>query len=291
MTNLSNPRFIVPVKPVDPVTGRVLRRVDHAAVVCGSRCFVAGAMARDLVLVNAFGLPPGRATRDIDFGIAVESWEQFQTLRANLIETGQFYAAPRDARRLYWKDPDAEVATPIDLIPFGGVTSEDKTIAWPPNRDFVMNVAGFEEALESAIELRIEDDLVVSVASIPGLTVLKLIAWQDRRSRNNQDAADLIRLLEYYAEAGNLDRLYEQEMLLLETAGFDLELAGAQLLGRDAARICQAVTRQQVSALLSSEPLVDQLIVQMDRAGFSEDVQTERISGLLRRFCQGFLGA
>lgn len=154
-----------------------------------------------------------------------------------------------------------------------------------------MNVAGFEEALESAIELRIEDDLVVSVASIPGLTVLKLIAWQDRRSRSNQDAADLIHLLECYAEAGNLDRLYEQEMPLLETAGFDLELAGAQLLGRDAARICQAATRQQISLLLSSEPLVDQLIVQMDRAGFSEDVQAERISGLLRRFCQGFLGA
>lgn len=77
MTNLSNPRFIVLVKPVDPLTGRVLRRVDHAAVVCGSRYFVAGAMARDLVLVNAFGLPPGRATRDIDFGIAAESWEQF----------------------------------------------------------------------------------------------------------------------------------------------------------------------------------------------------------------------
>jgi len=36
------------------------------------------------MLVNSFGLPPGRATRDIDFGVAVESWEQFQALTLTL---------------------------------------------------------------------------------------------------------------------------------------------------------------------------------------------------------------
>jgi predicted nucleotidyltransferase len=29
------------------------------------------------------------------------------------------------------------------------------------------------------------------VASVPGLTLLKLIAWVDRRIENNKDAADL----------------------------------------------------------------------------------------------------
>jgi len=40
--------------------------------------FLAGATARDLMLVNVYGLRPGRATRDIDFGIAIESWDEFQ---------------------------------------------------------------------------------------------------------------------------------------------------------------------------------------------------------------------
>ncbi len=247
-------------------------------------------MARDLVLVNAFGLPSGRATRDIDFGIAAADWEEFQTLRTSLIETGQFAPAAQDAHRLYWGESDTEAVTPIDLIPFGGVTSRDKTITWPPSREFVMNVAGFDEALGCAIDLRIEDDLVVPVASIPGLTVLKLIAWQDRRTENDKDAADLFLLLTYYADAGNLDRLYEQEMPLLEAAGFDLVLAGAQLLGRDAARICQAETRRQVSALLGSERLVDDLITQMGRTGFSDDAQAQRISDLLTGFRRSFLG-
>jgi predicted nucleotidyltransferase len=40
------------------------------------------------MLVNVYGLRPGRATRDIDFGIAVESWDQFQGLKERMIATG-----------------------------------------------------------------------------------------------------------------------------------------------------------------------------------------------------------
>jgi len=212
MNDTSNPHFVAPVKPVDPLTRGVLRCVDRVATMVAARYLVVGAMARDLVLVNAFGLRSGGATRDIDFGLSVENWEAFQMFKTALVETAQFEATPKVAHRLNWKDPETGATTPVDLIPFGGVASEDKTIAWPPNQDFVMSVAGFEEASESAIRLQVEDGLIVRVASIPGLTVLKLIAWERRRNENNKDAADLRHLLLYYGDAGNLDRLYEQEM-------------------------------------------------------------------------------
>ena len=80
------------------------------------------------MLVNAFGLRRGRATRDIDFGIAVENWDQFQTLKHRLMESNQFEAAPADAHRLFWNASGSASATPIDVIPFGGLTSESKTI-------------------------------------------------------------------------------------------------------------------------------------------------------------------
>lgn len=290
MTDSSSQHFIRPVKPVDRLTCAVLRPINDAATASGSRYFVAGAAARDLMLVNAFGLRPGRATRDIDLGIAVENWDQFQTLKHRLIGSGQFEAAPEDTHRLFWKAPRRAAVTPIDIIPFGGVASENKTIAWPPRRDVVMNVAGFEEALQSSAQIRIENDLVVRVASIPGLAVLKLIAWQDRRSENNKDAADLHRLLVNHADAGNLDRIYDEELPLLEAAGYDLELAGAQLLGRDAARICEQETRRQISAVLCSDRLIDQLMRQMNQTGFDAEVQAERISDPLNRFSTGFLG-
>ena len=69
-----------------------------------------------------------------------------------------------------------------------------------------MNVAGFEEPLTSSVLIEIEADL-----------------------------SDLYRLLTTYADAGNTDRLYETELDLLEAAEFDMQLAGAELLGRDVA--------------------------------------------------------
>ena len=51
-----------------------------------------------------------------------------------------------------------------------------------------MNVAGFEEALDSALHIELEPDLVIAVASLPGLTVLKILAWADRNLVNNKDA-------------------------------------------------------------------------------------------------------
>lgn len=80
--------------------------------------------------------------------------------------------------------------------------------------------------------------LIVRVASIPGLMILKLVAWSDRGRETDKDAADIYRLLSTYADAGNTDRLYENEMDLLEAVGFDLQLAGAELLGRDVGYLC-----------------------------------------------------
>jgi predicted nucleotidyltransferase len=64
--------------------------------------------------------------------------------------------------------------------------------------------------------VEIEEGFTVRVASVPGLTLLKLIAWADRRHQNNKDAADLYWLLTTYTEAGNFDRFYDQEVALLE---------------------------------------------------------------------------
>jgi predicted nucleotidyltransferase len=91
-----------------------------------------------------------------------------------------------------------------------------------------MNVAGFEEALASSVSMEMEENLTVRVASLPGLTLLKLVAWAHRGRETNKDAADLHRLLTSYADAGNTDRLYDHEMDLLEALGFDMELAGAE---------------------------------------------------------------
>jgi predicted nucleotidyltransferase len=249
---------------VDPSLVRVLQVLDPIARSCKCEYFLAGATARDLILVNVHGLRPGRATRDIDFGIAVESWAQFELLKDRLLATNDF-SASRAQQRLIFAASNEGISMPVDLIPFRGVASAEGTIAWPPGRDIVMNVAGFEEALASSVLIEIEAKLTVDVASVAGLTLLKLAAWVDRGRESNKDAADLYRLLTSYADAGNTDRLYDAELDLLEAAKFDMQLAGAELLGRDVAAICDAQILKQVQSVLAVESNRERLVVDMVR--------------------------
>jgi predicted nucleotidyltransferase len=56
-------------------------------------------------------------------------------------------------------------------------------------------------------------------------------------------------LLRQYGAAGNQDRLYGAEIGVMEAVSYDLDLAGARLLGRDAARISAPETRTRLLAL------------------------------------------
>jgi hypothetical protein len=106
----------------------------------------------------------------------VRDWEHFQALKSALAEQASF-TVHRVHQRLIYPTPLAVI---VDLIPFGGVEREDRTIAWPPDEDFVMRVAGFRDGLESSVPVRLAEELVVRVVSIPTLLLLKLFAWLDR---------------------------------------------------------------------------------------------------------------
>jgi predicted nucleotidyltransferase len=122
--------------------------------------------------------------------------------------------------------------TIIDIIPFGKLETAERTIAWPPDADVVMNVAAFSDVFEKSLRVQVRPDLIIPVASLPGFIVLKLFAWLDRHE--GRDVQDIRRLIETYTDAGNVNRLYEEEADELERVGFDTTLAGAFLLGKDA---------------------------------------------------------
>jgi len=93
MNNSSIRHFTELANPVDPSIALVLRAVDRVAQAWGYEYFLVGATARHVLLVNALGLPAARATRDIDFGLAVGSWEQFDTFKQSLTEQNCFRAS------------------------------------------------------------------------------------------------------------------------------------------------------------------------------------------------------
>ena len=84
---------IRPDKPLEATQLDIMRRVDEAARSLKLRYFVAGALARVILLEHVHGQRPGPATRDIDFGVTVKDWPTFQSLKNGLIDTGAFETA------------------------------------------------------------------------------------------------------------------------------------------------------------------------------------------------------
>lgn len=273
-------------RPLAAVTLRILHEVDRIAGAHGVDYFVIGATARDIMLNHVFGMESGRATRDVDFALAIRDWTLFETIRQQLSRTDGFTLTKEAVHRVGYRAPTGETGL-VDLVPFGGVEQSAGTIAWPPDMSVVMNVAGYNEALGAAVLVAVSDDLVVRVASIPALVLLKLFAWRDRGNENPKDADDLQFLMRRYAAAGNMDRLYDTEFALLQAAGHDPDLAGATLLGKDVAALADADIREQCIALLDDPGLADRLAVQMARARGHVDGALDEAERTLAYFSRG----
>lgn len=224
----------------------LVREVSSAAQ--GAAFFLAGAYARDVVLLYAHGIDTGRQTADVDLAIAVESWERYEAVRAALV-AGEFEAIPPAHHKLRFRG-----SVEVDFVPFGGVERSDRTIAWPPDGSFVMRAFGFREVQAATITVALPDATEVQVATLPALTLLKLVAWSERRlTEPGKDAHDIALILRRYLDAGNAERLHTEAEELLLADDFDYEVAGAWLLGRDVARCLDEKGREEIALLLTEE--------------------------------------
>ena len=251
MTNTLRTLTINSEHPVNKHLVDTLRHVDECIRAFGKKYFLGGAQARDIMLVNVFGISTTRATSDVDIGIFVEDWDTFKALKARLTATGHFKEDPKRMHRLL----NTSTEIPIDLLPFGGLENVKGAVAWPPEMEQIMCVAGFAEAARSSIMVKINEQLMLPVASLPALVVLKLFAWIDRHADNKKDAIDIWIILNSYHEAGNEDRLYGESREFSSESAWDLELAGVKLSGEDAAKICEPETANQLIKAFGPENL------------------------------------
>jgi len=87
-------------KPLDPVTLEILVAMRVLARQLHHSYILIGASARDLLMSHVFGIESKRATRDVDFAVALEDWESFHVLRNALLESGDFVPAENRAHLL-----------------------------------------------------------------------------------------------------------------------------------------------------------------------------------------------
>lgn len=189
--------------------------------------FVIGATARDIILSNLHDLVPDRKTADLDIAIAITDWNQFQSIEENLPKKEGFTKSKEQKQRFIYKKSYV-----IDIVPFGDVAEDDGNIYWPPDETIAMSVWGFPEMADSTISVEIDGEFFIEIASLPGLFILKLVAWKDRHLSGSKDAYDMALLLTNYLDI-NTERAVEEHYDLYETDEFDRAIAGAQLMARD----------------------------------------------------------
>jgi predicted nucleotidyltransferase len=179
---------IKPDYPLDSIVLAVMREMDALIREMKLSYFVCGAVARDILLHHIHGIQTGRTTADVDFAVAVESWEQFYEIKDRLIKTGRFKAAGGIAQRLYYRSGSSSEDYPLDIIPFGKVENPPNSIKWPPDGNEMMSVIGYADVLATTVEIEVEKNLLVPVISLAGLALLKLFAWRERGTQNPKDA-------------------------------------------------------------------------------------------------------
>lgn len=157
-----------------------------------------------------------------------------------------------------------------------------------------MSMVGFEEAYRHSITVRVssDPDLDIKLATLPGLAIMKLIAWKEKYPDRKRDAEDLLLIMNKYEEAGNSDRLYEEDLPLLQEEGFDTKSAGTRLLGRDMAKISDSKTFLIVKEILDAETeemSQYKLISDMMREDGMSDTRFDGILAQLMKLRQGFV--
>ncbi|MGW8157517.1 MAG: nucleotidyl transferase AbiEii/AbiGii toxin family protein [Desulfoprunum sp.] len=212
--------------------------------------FVVGAFARDLIFEHIHRIPAPRTTLDIDIGVEVASWEEFEKLTSELLNRRHFTARPLPHRFV-----NETMGIIVDIVPFGEISGEANQISWPPDHGTIMSMVGFEEAYRSALQVLIDSEpsLEILVPSIPALALLKIISWDVAYPRRQRDAHDLLFILENYEETGIEAALYDSHVALLTEEEFDSRLAAVRLLGRDMALLSGSEAIQKVIEILTRE--------------------------------------
>lgn len=244
----------------------IFSSLSHVASLLKINFFIIGATARDIILEYGFNVSCPRATRDIDLGVQISSWENFQLLKEKLIQTNEFNSqSPRSPQRLLHKS-----GIPIDLVPFGKIGIQHQII-WPPD-DAKMSILGFDEAYTHSMIIRVQAKPIIDihVANPANLSVLKIISWKEKYPERKKDAIDLAFILRNYINTKQLDSEYTD---LLEDDAFDYLKASARILGRDASFRLSSDSFKAVLKILQEET------AEQNRYPLIEDMSTENFKG------------
>ena len=188
--------------------------------------FLIGALARDTWMGLNYKKPK-RTTADVDFAILIPDTKTFTELKEYLVTVEGFNPYHGNSFVLLWKD-----GTQVDLLPFGDI--EDNGCVHVEGTGFTtMNVDGLREVYEEGLpEIELETGNHFKFCTLPGIVLLKLIAWDDRPEMRRKDILDISDILSHYFDIDS-DNIYEHHTDLFANENAELIDIAATVLGRE----------------------------------------------------------
>ena len=218
----------------NPLLKELLEKLTCFFNSIGSEFYVIGATARDIILSGIHNQLPERMTNDLDIAIAIPDWKKYNEITKLLCKAEGFRKSPQKQRFLF-KELYA-----LDIVPFGEIAKANNAIFWPPEETHAMSVAGFTEVAKHSLEIKVDNNFTIYVASLPGIFLLKLAAWQDRHLETKKDADDMAFIITNYLDI-NIERTAKENYDLYEVEYFSKFISGATLLGRDMKEILKTI--------------------------------------------------
>ncbi|OGS50251.1 MAG: hypothetical protein A3J79_03715 [Elusimicrobia bacterium RIFOXYB2_FULL_62_6] len=272
---------------MDSKLKKAVLEVHRTAEVLGIKSVLIGALISELSPEVGADYPAFRRTNDADFALPVPDWESFRKIRSALTAK-DFKQHPKIERRLL----RGEVM--VDLIPYGEKVAPAGRLRWPDS-EFEMNVIGFKEVCEAASAKVRKGAPVVPIISVPGFVLLKIVAFLDRRERQDaryrNDAVDALYWFEHYASGAEDPRRFDAAARI-GGEPIDYAAAGAALLGLEVGQLASKVAGEAVVGFL--EESQDPYSPFMDAAagrGLDEDADKKKRAAtleLLKAFARGY---
>ncbi|HEY8935046.1 MAG TPA: hypothetical protein VIM65_07485 [Cyclobacteriaceae bacterium] len=202
----------------------VLLAVDECCIELGIDFYILGALARDVWFTEK-GIPAS-GTKDVDFAVFLSETEQFSQLKERLMQKHEFVTVKGNEFVLL-----APNKMQIDVLPFGKLEVEDGVTVKGEGLTKI-KVNGFKEVyLQSVMDAYVLEGKKFKVATLPGIFLLKLIAFDDRPDQRQNDPVDCLSIIENFFELQS-DLIYDYHNDLF---GDDrpLEQISARVIGRE----------------------------------------------------------
>ncbi|HTE24457.1 hypothetical protein [Flavitalea sp.] len=186
--------------------------------------YLIGALARDTWFAQKNIRTLG--TKDVDWAVAVSEESQFKKLKEFLIKNEGFSDSSSNEYIVFDKKGQQ-----IDLLPFGAIEIESNKFI-DSTGIARSDITGFQEVYEGAVEdVKFEGKYTFKVSSLPGIVILKLIAFDDRPEMRTKDIQDIGSILNNYFDI-ETEMIYRKYVDLFEVYG-ELPSVAARALGRE----------------------------------------------------------